>query len=56
VGGVEVESISDEDLVYGAGVGVVLFDHLNARLEYEIIDIADVDDANAVWLTGAWRF
>ncbi len=50
------ESESDEDLVYGAGVGLVLFDHLNVRLEYEIIDISDVDDANAAWLTGAWRF
>lgn len=50
------ESDSDEDLVYGAGVGLVLFEHFSARLEYEIIDISDVDDANAVWLTGAWRF
>jgi outer membrane immunogenic protein len=55
-GGVEADSVSDEDLVYGAGLGVVLFDHLDARLEYEIIDISDVDDADAVWLTGAWRF
>ena len=47
---------SDEDLAYGAGIGVVLFDHLNARLEYEIIDISDVDDSNALWLSGAWRF
>lgn len=47
---------SDEDLVYGAGVGLVLFDHLNARLEYEIIDVSDVEDASALWLTGAWRF
>ncbi len=47
---------SDEDLAYGAGVGVVLFEHLNARLEYEIIDISDVEDASAFWLTGAWRF
>jgi opacity protein-like surface antigen len=47
---------SDEDLVYGAGVGITLFDHLHARLEYEIIDVSDVDDANAIWLSGAWRF
>lgn len=47
---------SDEDLVYGAGVGLTLFEHLHARLEYEIIDISDVDDANALWLSGAWRF
>lgn len=56
LGGSGSDSESDEDLVYGAGFGLVLFDHLNARLEYEIIDISDVDDANAIWLTGAWRF
>lgn len=47
---------SDEDLVYGAGLGITLFEHLHARLEYEIIDVSDVDDANALWLSGAWRF
>jgi opacity protein-like surface antigen len=47
---------SDEDLVYGGGLGLTLFGHLHARLEYEIIDISDVDDANALWLSGAWRF
>jgi OOP family OmpA-OmpF porin len=50
------DSTSEEDLVYGAGVGVVLFDHLDARLEYEIIDVSDVDTSDAVWLSGAWRF
>ena len=56
--GEDVGSVSDsnEDLVYGAGIGLTLFDHLHARLEYEIIDVSDVDDANAVWLSGAWRF
>jgi hypothetical protein len=47
---------SDEDLVYGVGVGLTLFEHLHARLEYEIIDVSEVDDANAIWLSGAWRF
>jgi opacity protein-like surface antigen len=47
---------SNEDLVYGAGIGLTLFGHLHARLEYEIIDISEVDDANALWLSGAWRF
>lgn len=47
---------SDEDLAYGAGIGITLFDHLHARLEYEIIDVSAVDDANALWLSGAWRF
>ena len=47
---------SDEDLVYGVGVGVVLFERLNARLEYERIDVSDTDTSDAFWLTGAWRF
>jgi outer membrane immunogenic protein len=47
---------SSEDFVYGAGVGLTFLEHVNARVEYEIIDVSDVDDANALWLTGAWRF
>lgn len=47
---------SSEDFVYGLGVGITLFEHLHARLEYEIIDVSEVDDANALWLSGAWRF
>ena len=53
---VKVLDDSDEDLAYGAGVGLVFFDHLNARLEYEFIDISEADDSTALWLTGAWRF
>ncbi len=47
---------SGEDLMYGGGIGITLLEHLNARLEYEWIDLDDVDDSNALWLTGAWRF
>lgn len=52
---------SNEDLLYGAGVGITLFEHLHARLEYEVIDISDVGNSNvadsdALWLSGAWRF
>jgi opacity protein-like surface antigen len=56
--GESLGSVSDsaEDLVYGAGIGLTFFEHLHARLEYEIIDVSDVDEANAVWLSGAWRF
>jgi len=55
-GDVFKSSDSGEDLMWGGGVGVTLFEHLNARLEYEWIDLERVDDANALWLTGAWRF
>jgi outer membrane immunogenic protein len=47
---------SDEDFVYGVGAGLTLFGHLHARLEYEIIDITDTSESNAVWLSGAFRF
>jgi hypothetical protein len=49
-------SDSDEDLVYGASVAVILGQRFDLRLMYEIIDISDVDDANALWLSGAFRF
>jgi opacity protein-like surface antigen len=49
-------SSSDEDFLYGAGIGMTFFEHLNARLEYEKIDSDRVDDADALWLSAAWRF
>ncbi len=45
-----------EDIVYGAGVGLDLLDHINVRLEYERFDLQGLDDTDAIWLTGAWRF
>ncbi|WP_129641920.1 porin family protein [Peristeroidobacter agariperforans] len=47
---------SGEDVMYGVGVGMTFFERLHAKLEYEKIDLEDVDDANAFWLTGQWRF
>nr|WP_298719701.1 outer membrane beta-barrel protein [uncultured Steroidobacter sp.] len=47
---------SGEDLMYGVGVGMTFFERLHAKLEYEKIDLENVDDANAFWLTGQWRF
>lgn len=49
-------SASDEDLLYGFGAGVTFFERLHARLEYEKIDSDLIDDADALWLSGAWRF
>jgi hypothetical protein len=45
-----------EAFVYGVGAGVTFFDRLNAKVEYELMDIEDVKDAYVLWLTGAWRF
>lgn len=47
---------SGEAVVYGVGAGVTLFDSLNAKLEYELFDVDELDDAYAFWLTAAWRF
>lgn len=45
-----------EDLVYGGGVGVNIGEKLNLRFEYEKFDLEGLDDADALWLTAAWRF
>jgi hypothetical protein len=47
---------SDEDSVYGVGIGLTLLDHLATKLEYERIDISELDKSDALWLTAAWRF
>jgi opacity protein-like surface antigen len=45
-----------EDLVYGAGVCLNVGEMLNIRFEYEKFDFEGLDDADALWLTAAWRF
>jgi len=47
---------SGEAFVYGVGAGVTFLEHINVKLEYEIMDLDQTDDANTLWLTGAWRF
>lgn len=53
--GIDVDE-SDRGPVYGAGIGVTVAKRLNLRLEYEVIDIDNLDDTNALWLSAAWRF
>jgi OOP family OmpA-OmpF porin len=55
LGSVVVEDSGDE-FTWSAGLGLTLFDAFNLRLEYEMFDVQQVDDANALWLTGAFRF
>ena len=50
------ESDSDSAFTWTAGMGVNFFERINVRLEYEQFDIDVVDDAEALWLTGAYRF
>lgn len=52
---IEVDEES-EDLVWGGGIGTNIGEKLNVRFEYERYDLATVDDADALWLTAAWRF
>jgi OOP family OmpA-OmpF porin len=54
-GDVEFDEES-EDFVYGGGVGARLMERLALRLEYEKFDLEGVDDADALWLTAAWKF
>ena len=45
-----------EDLVWGAGLGANIGEKLNVRFEYERFDLEGLDDADALWLTAAWKF
>ena len=47
---------SGEDLVYSVGIGIDVLDRLNLRLEYEEIDIEQLDESDALWLNVAWKF
>lgn len=45
-----------EALVYGVGAGVTFFEHLNTKIEYERMEIDELDESYVLWFTGAWRF
>ena len=47
---------SGHDPVYSAGIGFTVAKRLDLKAEYERINISDFTDANAVWLSAAWRF
>jgi len=47
---------SSNDPVFSTGIGVTVAERLNLRLEYEVVDIDQLDDSRAVWLNAAWRF
>lgn len=50
------DSESDSTFVWSAGLGVNVLQRVNIRLEYEQFDFDRADDAEALWLTGAYRF
>ena len=47
---------SEEDLVWGLGIGVTLFQRVPIKFEYEEVDTSGSSDASAFWLSAAWRF
>ena len=47
---------SDSTFTWSAGAGLNIFERVNIRLEYEQFDFDTADDAQALWLTGAYRF
>jgi opacity protein-like surface antigen len=47
---------SEEAWSYGFGVGATILERLAVKLEYEKIDADALDDLDAIWLSGAWRF
>jgi len=47
---------SGEEFTYGGGIGLNLLERINVRLEYEMFDVEDTDETNALWLTAAWKF
>lgn len=49
-------SHSRNDFLYGGGVGYTIGDHFNLRAEYEIVDLKNASNSQALWLSGSWRF
>ena len=47
---------SGEDLLWAVGLGVDIKNRLTLRLEYEEIDIAELDEADTLWLNVGWKF
>lgn len=50
------DSQGDETFTWSAGAGLNVFSRVNIRLEYEQFDFDEADDAEALWLTAAYRF
>jgi opacity protein-like surface antigen len=49
-------SHSRSDFIYGGGVGVTFFQHLNVNAEYDQVQVDNAHNSNALWLATAWRF
>jgi hypothetical protein len=47
---------SRSDFIFGGGLGVTLFRHLNLRAEYERINVRNASGSDVIWLSPSWRF
>jgi Outer membrane protein beta-barrel domain len=44
------------NFIYGGGLGVTFFGHLNVNAEYDQIRVTNAHNSNALWLGAGWRF
>lgn len=49
-------SSSEQDFLYGVGIGTTIANRVHLRAEYEKVDADFADDADAFWLSAAFRF
>lgn len=49
-------SHSRNDFLYGGGIGYTFMEHVHVRAEYEIVDLKNASNSQALWLSAAWRF
>jgi opacity protein-like surface antigen len=47
---------SRSDFIFGGGLGVTLFRHLNFNVEYDAVRVENARSSNVLWLATAWRF
>ncbi len=45
-----------ENFLYGGGIGITFFDHVNVRAEYDEVDLQNYHNSEAIWLLGSYRF
>jgi OOP family OmpA-OmpF porin len=49
-------SHSRNDFLYGGGLGYTIADRVHLRAEYEVVDVTNAKNSDAIWLSAAWHF
>jgi opacity protein-like surface antigen len=49
-------SHSRNDFLYGGGLGYTVADLIHLRAEYEVVDVTNAKNSDAIWLSAAWHF